>query len=247
VVAEVTFPVVSQGQVVDVTLRNESAVQIDLPSSCTYGAIYAGTDCLGPPIAAFACLAVIVPIGPGQESTQSWVQTDGFGNPVPPGTYSFSISWWDAGFTTLSTCCVPVTITACSGPGSAYCSPVPTTTGLPSTLCADGSAVVADGDLTLVADGVPFGEFGFFLVSATQGEILPAASNGVLCLSGNIGRFNQPGQLFSGPSGSLALDLTAIPQNPATPVFPGDTYHFQAWHREGTSSNFTNALTVAFQ
>jgi hypothetical protein len=244
---ELTLPVVTPGQTVDVTLRNNSNQTIQLPSSCVYGAVYPGPDCIGPPVFAIGCLAVIVPIAPGQEVTQGWSLIDTGGNPVNPGNYSFSIQWWDEPFNQFHTCCVPLTITSCQGPGTTHCSPIPNSLGVPSTLCAEGSALVADANLSLVAGNIPFGEFGFFLVSADTGLAFPASSNGVLCLSGNIGRLNAASQLFQGPIGSVPLDFASLPQNPPQPIVPGDTWVFQGWHRDGSSSNFTNALIVTFQ
>jgi hypothetical protein len=64
-----------------------------------------------------------------------------------------------------------------------------------------------------------------------------------------------PGQIQnSGTAGefSLALDLNAVPSPTGfLSVAPGDTWHFQAWHRDATggqtTSNFTDAVAVTFQ
>tara|TARA_R110002126_G_scaffold1490_3_gene8729 strand:- start:2468 stop:3298 length:831 start_codon:yes stop_codon:yes gene_type:complete len=243
---ELNLPVVSPGQTVEVTLRNNSSQLIQLPSSCLFGAVYNGFNCTGAVVYGIGCLAVITPIQPGQEWSQSWDQTDLAGSQVLPGTYSIRIQWWDDGFTQLHSCCVPLTITTCQGPGTPTCAPLPNSLGVSSTLCAQGSATVADADLSLVAGNIPIGEFGFFLVSATTGQSFPAQSDGVLCLSGNIGRMNDLSQLFQGPFGSVPIDFMALPQSPSQPILPGDTWIFQGWHRDGASSNFTNALTVTF-
>ena len=53
----------------------------------------------------------------------------------------------------------------------------------------------------------------------------------------------------SGTAGafSLGIDLTAIPTGPPSAVQPGETWHFQAWFRDGARSNFTDAVAVTFQ
>jgi hypothetical protein len=119
-----------------------------------------------------------------------------------------------------------------------------------------GSAVVANNNLTLTASSLPNNAFGYFLTSMTQGLVpQPGGSLGVLCLGGNIGRYVGPGQIQnSGGTGaiSLLLDLTQTP-TPTGPVAVavGQTWNFQAWHRDSVGgaavSNFTDGLQVTFQ
>ncbi|MCP3917952.1 MAG: hypothetical protein GY711_20590 [bacterium] len=137
--------------------------------------------------------------------------------------------------------------------GTNYCGPaVPNSTGVPGVISAFGSTVVADQNVQIVADQLPAGLFGYFLVSRTQGMSTPMGSVGVLCLDGDIGRYDDPPQIFSGPTGQLAIDLTAIPTS--TPgsqvVLPGETLNFQCWHRDAPlpgGSNFTDAVSILFQ
>ena len=74
----------------------------------------------------------------------------------------------------------------------------------------------------------------------------------MLCLAGNIGRLNGPGQILSsGAAGSftLALDLNQVPQGAGSvAVVAGETWNFQGWHREGVGlgSNFTDGIEIAF-
>ncbi len=137
--------------------------------------------------------------------------------------------------------------------GTRYCSPAVTnSTGLPGTLRAMGSDVVADQLFILRAEDLPANEFGLFLVSATQAFIQnPGGSQGNLCLGGTIARFSHDVK-NSGPTGtfSLAVDLTQLPGPLNVPVMPGDTWNFQAWHRDKNpmpTSNFTDAVSVTFQ
>ena len=67
---------------------------------------------------------------------------------------------------------LPATFGGCSGTpiGTTYCSPAtPNSTGLPASISASGSALVAQNDVTLIADQLPAGQFGYFLAGQTQG------------------------------------------------------------------------------
>ncbi|MCP3918738.1 MAG: M23 family metallopeptidase [bacterium] len=134
--------------------------------------------------------------------------------------------------------------------GTAYCSPAtPNSTSMAGTILASGCQVVSHNDFTLTADQLPPSEFGHFLAGQTQGFNNPPGSQGIICLSGNIGRFNSPSQIIQGPTGSIQVDLTSIPVNPPIAVLPGDTWHFQCWFRDnnpGQTSNFTDAVSVTF-
>jgi hypothetical protein len=246
VTATISPQFAAPGQVVVVTLTNGTNQVINLPSSCTYSAVYPGGACSGTPVLAPLCLAVITPIQPGQSHSMPWDQRDNVGQPVPAGTYSVSIRYWDAAFSILSTCCPTMVITsgACTGPGTDYCSAMPNSTGSPAWICALGSAIVSDNNLTLAAQGVPANQFGYFITSSTQGFFAPPASDGFVCLGGNIGRYNA--SVGMGPAFSLLIDLTSMPVNPPQAVQPGDTWNFQAWYRDGNSNNFTNGVAVSF-
>ena len=135
--------------------------------------------------------------------------------------------------------------------GISFCTPDPNSTGVAGTLMATGSDSVMANDLTLVAGSLPVGEFGIFLVANGTG-VTNVINSGVLCLGGAFGRFNQAGQIrLSDAAGqfSLALDATQLPTPMGTvSAAPGDTFYFQAWHRDGFGfSNFTNGLQVEFQ
>ncbi len=129
--------------------------------------------------------------------------------------------------------------------GTNYCGPVPNSTGLPAVMSAFGSQLVSDNDVTLFASQVPPAQFGYFLTSQSQGFFNPPTSWGFVCLSGNIGRYN--GNVGTGPSFSLQINLTSMPVNPPVAVQPGDTWNFQAWYRDvASSNNFTDAVSVTF-
>ena len=122
---------------------------------------------------------------------------------------------------------------------------------------ATGSAAVADNDFTLHASMLPANTFGYFLCSMGTGSItFPGLSEGILCLGGSIGRFNDISQIRnSGASRSysLGVDLQSLAQ-PQGPVAAqvGQTWYFQSWYRDLTlpqmssTSNFTSSLEVQF-
>ncbi len=144
-----------------------------------------------------------------------------------------------------------------SGIGTTYCSPaVANSTGQPAAITAAGSIVAATNNVTLTARQLPLNAFGFFLTSRTQGAInQPGGSQGVLCLTGSIGRYVGPGQIRnSGATGefSLALNLTQHPTPSGfVSVLAGDTWNFTAWYRDAVggvaTSNFTNGRSILFQ
>ncbi|MCP3918870.1 MAG: hypothetical protein GY711_25260 [bacterium] len=133
--------------------------------------------------------------------------------------------------------------------GATYCSPaVANSTGFPAVLTATGSPYVNQNFLTLSASQLPPGQFGYFLASQTQGMVVPPGSQGLLCLSGNTGRFDEPQQIVQGPGGDLDVDLAGIPVNPPAAAQVGDTWNFQCWYRDvGGTSNFSDALSVTFR
>ena len=89
---------------------------------------------------------------------------------------------------------------------------------------------------------------GFFLGGQQSGLILnPGGSAGNLCLDGTIIRFiNQIGN--AGPDGTFteSIDVLNIPNPHSGPILAGQTWYFQAWHRDGLQSNFTNTICVPF-
>lgn len=132
--------------------------------------------------------------------------------------------------------------------GANYCGPaLPNSTGQSAVVRAEGSTAVALDDLQLVAELLPPGEFGDFLAGQTRGFFNPPGSSGFICLTGTIGRFNAISQIVQGPTGSIDVDLAAIPVSPPQAVQPGETWNFQCWYRTSGTSNFTDGLSVTFQ
>lgn len=146
--------------------------------------------------------------------------------------------------------------TGAGSPGTNFCVANANSTGVSSVIGATGSSLASDNDLTLTASNLPTSSFVLFITSQMSGFVQnPGGSAGNLCLIGSIGRYVAPGQVQnSGATGmvSLALDLNLTPTpNGLVSVQPGETWFFQAWHRDsspsGPSSNFTDGLEVNFQ
>jgi hypothetical protein len=131
--------------------------------------------------------------------------------------------------------------------GETYCPAVANSSGLVGKCTVSGSQIIGNDDLILTASQLPPGEFGMFLGSLTAGQSQLGGFTGILCLAGDIGRFNQSGLIGTGPVWSITVDMNSIPVNPAQPVLPGDTWHFQFWHRDvGNDTNMTEAARVTF-
>ena len=138
------------------------------------------------------------------------------------------------------------------GLGTNYCLAVPNSTGVIGLISAAGTTSMAMNNLRLSANQLPQNSFGFFLNSITQAFVPNAGgSAGNLCLGGSVGRYNSLIQ-NSGGGGRIAitLDLNAVPQPTGfIPASAGETWHFQAWHRDslsggGVTSNFTNGIMI---
>ena len=67
-------------------------------------------------------------------------------------------------------------------------------------------------------------------------------------LGGKLGRFaSQLCPTGSGGAFSIPFDLTALPVWANQAVQPRETWNFQSWLTDGTTSNFTDGLTITFQ
>lgn len=132
---------------------------------------------------------------------------------------------------------------------------VPNSTGMPGQIEAFGRTAVSENNVTLRAFDMSLVSSGYFLASPNAGFAAnPGGSTGNLCLGSPIGRYIGPGQVqntaLSG-SFSLRIDVASMPQPMGTAVvLPGETWRFQAWHRDhgaaGATSNFTTSMAITF-
>ena len=135
--------------------------------------------------------------------------------------------------------------------GMRYCTPaVPNSSGLSAEMHAGGSLFAADHSLSLVGVQLPTSQLGYFLMGDGNATVMPPGAQGNLCLVGGfIHRFVKKVQ-NSGESGVFAIypDISSIPGHGS--VQAGETWNFQAWFRDknpGSTSNFTDAISVTFQ
>lgn len=141
-------------------------------------------------------------------------------------------------------------ITGQNAAGSQYCFGTSNSTG-------DRGFILAIGDRTTVnpmqlrAEGMPQNALGIFIASLQDGWGPNAGGGqGTICIGGSIGRFGVFNTSSTGRS-QVTVFPGAIAQPTGTvSASSGQTWHFQAWHRDavgGTAtSNFTNAVAVTY-
>ncbi len=152
-------------------------------------------------------------------------------------------------------------LTACFGDitlfpliGEQGCAGEVNNSGRPATLCASGSDVAADNNVSLYVVDLPANALGYFITSPNAGFAAnPGGSLGNLCL-GAAGRYST--QVLNAGQGSVFFqpDLAAVPVagGGSTVLLPGDRQNWQFWHRDATSagapsSNFSSAIGITFQ
>jgi probable HAF family extracellular repeat protein len=140
------------------------------------------------------------------------------------------------------------------GMGARYCAALPNSTGQVGRLAVYGNNIVANNQVQLAASNLPQNSTGYFIASLTTGNTIPINSQGRLCLGSPLKRFAGPGQVLnSGAAGAFAISLDLTSFSSGLGVFgvqPGDTWYFQAWHRDPgppTTTNLTDAVGVTFR
>lgn len=216
----VTATVVPQhaapGQPVTVTIHNGSAQTIQLPTSCVFQSVHAGS-CTGPAVLGLLCLQVITPIAPGASRSMPWDQTDDNGQQVPNGTYGIDIRYYDAAFNAFS-CCPTVTI-GC-GAFVTYGTGCPDSSGRTPSLGGAG-CLAAGGNISVTLSGGPAGAPAVLLSGLGRGaipitpacalEIAPATGIAVPITLSAAGGFAANATLpASTPPGTFTLQLAAI-------------------------------------
>lgn len=140
----------------------------------------------------------------------------------------------------------------CSVAGETYCSQAtPNSTGRPALLY--GEHFQTTSEVRLWVQALPPQSFAMAVASPVEGlTMTPGLSQGIFCLGGPMGRFDDPSEiLFSDGSGVAVLDvdLSALPTSfGTTAAQAGETWHFQVWHRDvlsvGITSNFSNGWRI---
>lgn len=137
---------------------------------------------------------------------------------------------------------------SCQSVGQPFCEGATTnSTGVAGQLLALGTNSIPANDLVLYGYDLPPNQFALLLASTNTGIVgYPGGSQGILCLTGSIGRFD-PVLIGSNGVMSTQADYQSWPNNGT--VLPGQTWHFQLWHRDQNptvTSNFSTAWSVSF-
>jgi FG-GAP repeat len=141
-------------------------------------------------------------------------------------------------------------------PITRYCTPDgPNSIGELGTLYADGMSI---GGCSVQAGGLPVGAPALLLIG--NGSLAgpgPPGSTGDLCLGGSIPGYGtyaadlKPADFL----GLVTVDLIGGATGAGTGQLPppiggslqaGQSWNFQAWYRDGTTSRFTDAITLTF-
>ena len=121
-------------------------------------------------------------------------------------------------------------------------------------LFGDGAA--SGDDVVLFADRLPPFQTTLFLNSRSTGSMpMLGGGEGTLCLGGSVNRYVGPGELTPAtPLGEawLRLSLPNTPDGSAvSPVLAGETWYYQAWHRDvvggAQTTNLTDAVAVTYR
>ena len=152
------------------------------------------------------------------------------------------------------------------GVGTPFCDPADiNSTGMPTVLTGTMGSGIGSG-LHLESAQGPANQLGYFLVGTGFSEPGLALGSGHLCFDltpGNaFGRYNTGAttnsvgvydamgvlQNFAGTSAvGSGFDVPSTLPSIGGTIMPGQTWHFQIWHREsGGDSNFSNGLSVTF-
>jgi len=136
-----------------------------------------------------------------------------------------------------------ITDFSCSGGGvgTNYCQSGPNG----SVISASGSASVGSNNLTLDCDNIPNNTFGLFYFG--DGTANSPLGNGVRCVSANSATTRLGPPINSGSSGTFtrAVDLPT-PSAGGSVITAGSTWYFQAWFRDGSTSDLSNGLQIDF-
>lgn len=139
--------------------------------------------------------------------------------------------------------------------GASFCAAQPNSTGAPGRIEAFEVGAQGSDNVLLRGSQLPPQVFGVFVVSSELASTPIPLGAGHLCLSGTIGRYSRPGEIFSADASgvvTMPVDLAAIPQASAVVAAQaGDTWRFQAWYRDVMNgapvANLTEGVAITIQ
>ena len=125
--------------------------------------------------------------------------------------------------------------------GQSECRAAANSTSLPGRLFSIGSASLMRNDLVLVADQLPASQTTLLIVGDERAET--PLGNGTLCIGGQIARLSLR---VTNATGEAVFPLDKANSQLTGLAIPGNTLHFQAWHRDSAGPSFFN-LTNSVQ
>ncbi|MFT5048970.1 MAG: polyhydroxybutyrate depolymerase [Chlamydiales bacterium] len=135
-----------------------------------------------------------------------------------------------------------------AGLGASYCVAAPNSAGDGARIAGLGSDVVADGDFTLIVEGLPASVFGLFFFGPNA--IQSPFGDGFRCVGGSTQRLYPLTRANDFGTAARSVNLIAAPALGS--IVPGSNWNFQLWYRDGggpggTGFNVSDGLNVAFQ
>ncbi|MDE0891794.1 MAG: hypothetical protein OSB14_06395, partial [Planctomycetota bacterium] len=133
---------------------------------------------------------------------------------------------------------------ACNGGGGIgtnYCQSGPNG----ASIGASGSASISANNLSLDCDSIPNNTFGLFYFG--NGTANSPLGNGTRCVSINTATTRLGPPLNSGSSGAFTRSVNLpTPTAGGSVINAGSSWYFQAWFRDGSSSDLSDGLQIDF-
>ena len=136
--------------------------------------------------------------------------------------------------------------------GTIVCEAARNSTGQRATIRAKGVKLAEENVFELIAEQMPSGAWGHFLVGRDGWDGAPPGGQATLCIAGAVGRLAGAELLLADDGGRFRaqVDTTDMPPNVGQVVLPGEEWVFQGWFRDGSpygGINFTDAIAVRFE
>jgi len=136
--------------------------------------------------------------------------------------------------------------------GTIVCEAAQNSTGLRAMIRAKGVKLAEENVFELIAEQMPSGTWGHFLVGRDAWDGAPPGGQGTLCIAGAVGRLAGAELLLADDGGRFRaqVDTTDMPPNVGQVVLPGEEWLFQGWFRDGSpygGINFSDAIAVRFE